>query len=277
MSILSNFNYQLDGNPNGKKLVFLHGLMGAGVNWRTISRNFTDQFHILTYDQRGHGRSFHPESGYQPSDFANDLNDILVELGWDSIYLVGHSMGGRNAMNFAYRFGEKLQALVVEDIGPNSSEEAIDAIRQILESVPTPFISRAEARRFFMNDFKGLHPNNPRAHSLGQFLYTNIEEGSNGEADWRFSREGIWEACVSGRVADRWEEWKGIQVPTLLIRGSESKELPQEVYDEMLHCNSIAKGVVVEDSGHWIHSEHPVWFAKLLSDFFEQIACNISG
>jgi len=85
MSYLDNFNFQLVGKELGPKLVFLHGLMGSGANWRKIVKEFSDQFQVLTFDQRGHGRSFQPENAYSPKDYSEDLLKILKELGWDKI------------------------------------------------------------------------------------------------------------------------------------------------------------------------------------------------
>src|SRR6185312_7791676 len=148
MSFLDNFHHQITGNPQGHKLVFLHGVMGSANNWQRIAKAFTSEFHILTFDQRGHGRSFHPASGYSPRDFAQDLKLILEELGWSATTLVGHSMGGRNALEFATHFSQRVKALVSEDIGPDAKHEAIERIARLLELVPTPFASRAEANDF---------------------------------------------------------------------------------------------------------------------------------
>src|SRR5512135_2152018 len=101
MSYLDNFSYQVLGNEKGAKVVFLHGLMGSGVNWRKIAQSLEADYQVLIFDQRGHGRSFQPSSGYAPEDYANDLALILEELRWEKILLVGHSMGGRNALHFA--------------------------------------------------------------------------------------------------------------------------------------------------------------------------------
>ena len=93
------------------------------VNWRRITPHFEQEYQILIFDQRGHGQSFHPPSGYFPKHYAQDLEDILKELGWNHIYLVGHSLGGRNALAFASKFTHRVGKLVVEDIGPHKKEE----------------------------------------------------------------------------------------------------------------------------------------------------------
>lgn len=268
--ILEKFYGEEYGAHNRPKLVFLHGLMGSAANWRSVISSFENQFHVLAYDQRGHGRSFKPESGYDPEDFAGDLREILDHLGWERIHLVGHSMGGRNALRFAYESPERVERLVVEDIGPEISEKGAQRIRELLDSVPTPFDSRSAARSFFQNNFEDLHPANPRAKAVGQYLYTNIVESEGGRADWRFHKEGILHAASRGRATDRWTEVESLKMPTLWVRGAESVEFPQTVYEEILTRNSIIEGQVIEESGHWVHFDQTAKFVATISDFFSR-------
>ncbi|MCB0420906.1 MAG: alpha/beta hydrolase [Bdellovibrionales bacterium] len=268
--ILEKFYGELAGPETGEKLVFLHGLMGSAANWRGVVPAFSDKYQVLTYDQRGHGRSIQPENGYDPEDFAEDLRLILGELGWQKIYLVGHSMGGRNALHFAYKYPEIVNKLVIEDIGPDTSEVATRRIEDLLDSVPTPFASRSEARSFFQNQFEGLHPKNPRARAIGQYLYTNIKETDTGLADWRFFKKGILRAATRGRAVDRWAEVKGLVMPTLWIRGDESVEFPHEVYEQVLQSNKKIRGILVSPSGHWVHFDQTQQFIDEVRHFLEE-------
>ena len=130
MLVRERFHYDILGLNSEKKLVFLHGLMGRGLNWRKITPHFEKEYQILIFDQRGHGKSFHPPKGYAPEDYAQDLEDILEELGWKEVYLVGHSMGARNAMSFSAKFTHRVKKLVVEDIGPHRRGEALVRIKR---------------------------------------------------------------------------------------------------------------------------------------------------
>ena len=97
-----------DVSESGRKWVFLHGLMGYASNWRKVLSGLgTDSY--LAIDQRGHGRSFQPEQGYSAVDYAQDLRKITEELGWNRFVLVGHSMGGRNALAFAHLHPESVE------------------------------------------------------------------------------------------------------------------------------------------------------------------------
>lgn len=259
MDILKQFHYQLYGQNTSPKLVFLHGLMGFGANWRKIVSGLEDQFQILTLDQRGHGRSIKPETGYAPENYADDLLEILNELGWDRIHLVGHSMGGRNAVNFASRFPQRVISLVIEDISPESKPEDVERYEKLLGRVPTPFQNKKEAKEFLLNDF-----GDP---VLGNYFYSNLVENEQGLVDWRFSKNGILESVRLGRKINRWDEWTSLKMPTLLVRGENSQDLPQEIYEKMLRENGNVEGIIIKDAGHWVHFDQAEQFLKVIKGF----------
>lgn len=267
MSYLNNFYHQFYGPEQGRKWVFVHGLMGYGQNWRRIISGLEATEHCLTFDQRGHGRSFKPESGYAPEDYADDLLQIVNELGWDKFILVGHSMGGRNVLNFASRFPDRLSHLVVEDIGPEANPHAHEYYEYLLNLVPTPFSSREAAKTYFFEDFVKNAKTRENVQVMANYFYSNMEEKANGSVDWRFSKKGIIDSVRQGRNEDRWGEVEGLQVPTLLVRGSRSNELSRENYEKMLALNPMIKGVEIAEAGHWVHSDQPQAFTEALKMF----------
>jgi pimeloyl-ACP methyl ester carboxylesterase len=269
MSYLKNFHFQLVGLEDGYPLVFLHGLMGYSQNWRKISVAFEQSHRILLLDQRGHGRSFKPQIGYAPEDYSEDLLKIIDELGWVQIDLVGHSMGGRNAMNFAHRFPSRVHKLIIEDIGPDADASAIARIRYLLEIVPTPFASKEKARIFFTDEFVEKAKDYPQPKALGQYFYANMEMKADGSTDWRFSKEAILMSLEEGRSRDRWNEIDQLGMPCLVVRGEFSVDLKSSVFEEILRRNSKICGVEIPKSGHWVHFDQPELFIKALKDFLK--------
>lgn len=270
MRYLNNFHHQITGNPEGHKLVFLHGVMGSGANWLKVVPAFQQEFQILTYDQRGHGRSFKPATGFHPRDYASDLKQILDELGWSEIALVGHSMGARNALEFASHFSQRVKVLVLEDIGPEASHVAFERIERLIRLVPTPFASRAEARDFFDNRYPRLIEFYPNPQVISMFLFSNIEQKPDGQQDWRFSKDAILQTMRAGRSEDRWDGFANLKMPVLVIRGEHSGDLPRNIYDRMLATLPSAQGVEIPGAGHWVHFEQLQLFLKALREFFHQ-------
>ncbi len=267
MSYLDLFHYQLTGPEVGRRWVFVHGLMGYSNNWRKIASGLEATERVFVYDQRGHGRSMKPVTGYAPEDYSDDLYKITEDLGWDRFILVGHSMGGRNVVNFAHRYPEKLTHLVVEDIGLEAAENAVDYYKNLLGVVPTPFVSRQSAKEFFQTEFLTKARTRDRAEVLAQFLYANLEEKPDGTVDWRFSKSGILETVILGRSEDRWNEVRSLSMPTLWVRGENSQELSRENFAKILSSNKMIKGVEVPNAGHWVHSDQPGLFLQVLQDF----------
>lgn len=271
MSFLSQIHYQILGEPSEKPpMVFLHGLMGYGLNWRRIASSFKNDRQVLIFDQRGHGKSFKPKTGYQPEDYADDLALILNELGWSSVDLVGHSMGGRNALNFASRFSMKVRRLVIVDIGPEVTPDSLDRIRNLINLVPVPFENKLQAKEFFLNEFPKLLAKQPQANTLGQYFYSNMEELENGGVGWRFDRDAIMSSLIEGRKGERWQEWESLTMPTLIIRGEHSPDLLPSTYEQMLLRNRLSRGVEIKNAGHWVHFEQPEAFIRTLRNFLDR-------
>lgn len=242
--------------------------MGSAANWRKITSALKSEFEILIFDQRGHGRSFQPTHGYQPEDYAQDLHDILEELGWEQIFLVGHSMGGRNALVFADLFPHRVKKLVLEDISPEAETRAVERIEFLLSLPPVPFPDKEAAKAYFTEEFPRQLKGVGSAQDLGNYFYTNIEQKDDGTADWRFYLPGVRESLHSGRSKDRWRELRDLKCPTLVVRGENSTDLRPSVYENMLAANERIEGVVIPKAGHWVHFDQSEAFLKALREFF---------
>ncbi len=273
MSFSDNFHITRTGPAeiNSNQLphwVFLHGLMGAGANWRKVTAQLEETAQVLTFDQRGHGRSFHPDKGYAPENYADDLHELSKEFGWNKFILVGHSIGARNALAFAHKYPERLLCLILEDMGPDLSQNDLSYYKQLLDAIPTPFENRQQARDFFDKQLLKIFEiqgDNPAV--IAQFLYSNLIEISTGQLDWRFSRKGIIETVQSSRARDCWNELTQLRIPTLIVRGERSHLLSPETFQKMISCNSLFRGIEIADCGHWIHSERPKEFLQAIQSF----------
>lgn len=270
MSFLSNFHYSILGTNTQERVVFVHGLMAFAANWRKIANRLENNFQCLIYDQRGHGRSFKPDSGYSPEIFAEDLNKITDELGWGSFHLVGHSMGGRNAMVFAHMFPHKVRTLTIEDMSPESDFTMKGYYENMLTHIPTPFANKAAVKEFFDSEFKKSFQAKEPPAVLSTFLQANLEEKADGTYDWRFSKQAVIEITHEGHLKDRWLEVSSFKMPVLLIRGEKSHILKQETYEKMLAVNPNITGVEFAGAGHWVHYEKFEEFVQAFRQFIAQ-------
>jgi len=255
----------VDENKSKPKLIFLHGLLGNGQNWLPAARVLEDKFEILLLDQRGHGKTGKIDGGYAPTDFSADLLEVVKALDWEKFSLVGHSLGARNAFDFASRHPEFIDKLVIEDMGPHKTGESSRKTEIMIEAVPVPFKDRAAARTFFKTEFEERY-----GKVLSDYLYSNIEKKENGSYDWRFYKEGALEALEIGRTRDFWSEYDKIGAETLVMRGESSEHLPDKVYQEMLKRNTNARGIVISGAGHWVHFDQFSTFVKQVDEFLSK-------
>lgn len=254
-----------DITPRGTlPVVLLHGLMGFAANWGKIWPDLHTQRPVLVFDQRGHGRSPKPESGYSPTDYARDLAGLLGSLGWERCHVVGHSMGGRVAMRFASLYPERAASLVMEDSGSHSRPERVNWICDLLASVPTPFKDRESAKTFFAENFR----DDPMT---GSFLHANLEQKPDGLMDWRFHAPGMIETVETGRATDADREFASLTLPTLLVRGGRSKEFPAAEAAQMAKARPDVSLVTIEGAGHFVHAEKPQEFTRALALFLDQV------
>src|SRR5688500_2775063 len=119
--------HYLDWGGAGPPIVLLHGLRDQAHEWDPIAPALTPLGRVLALDQRGHGESEAPATGYAPENFAADLAAFCAALALDRPVVIGHSLGGRVAYHFAAAWPERLRALVLVDIGANGAPETIPA------------------------------------------------------------------------------------------------------------------------------------------------------
>lgn len=268
MSIGSNFplHYRVIEAENSNHftpVVFVHGLMGFSSNWGKIWPSLQKDRASLVFDQRGHGKSVKPASGYSPTDYAQDLKSLLDHIGWEKVHLVGHSMGGRVVLRFCSLFPQRVQSLVIEDSGMFANPKRIQWIQNLLAGVPTPFPGRTEAKKFFEEKYAS----DPL---LGGFLHANLETKTDGSVDWKFFARGMIETIETGRALDASEEFSKITVPTLVIRGEKSTEFPKDEMEKMKSLNPDVEYVEIAGAGHFVHAEKPMEFSEALKSFLDR-------
>ncbi len=225
------------GSPGHPGLLFLHG-GGAHAHWfDAVAPAFADRFHVVSLDQRGHGESQWPEPpAYGTRDFAGDLLGVMDALGWSRLTLVGHSMGGHNAMAFAAWHPERVERLVIADSRPSVPPDRLAMMHRRGYRPPRRHESAAAA----VAAFRLL----PRETVAPPALLAHLARAGIIE------REGKWTyrfdpACNATRQpVDAWPLLPTIACPTLIIRGEKSPILPRPMGEEMakkIPCAELAE------------------------------------
>lgn len=250
-------NYQEYGD--GPPFLILHGLLGASGNWHTLSRNvFAEDFHVFALDLRNHGRSPHAEQLDYPS-MAADVERFYQHHAIRQAYLMGHSMGGKVAMQLALTDPGLVKRLVVVDVAPKAYPPYHQEILDALESVD---LSKTASREEVDEQLAKKISEKP----IRQFLLKNLSyDGDAGRYFWQMGLDeiasnypNINEAVVSDRTYDG---------PTLFIRGGNSSYIEDEDMDEIRRLFPKARLETIPGAGHWIHADKPEEFAEVVVDF----------
>ena len=258
--------HYLDWGAEGKPpMVLLHGLRGHAHSWDDVSLAVCRDFRVLALDQRGRGDSEWDKDGdYTTDAYVADLNGFADELGLDSFILVGHSMGGRNAFAFAGRYPEKLQSLVIVDIGPDRDPRGIERIRREIVELPEEFDSFEAVVEYMKRE--GTRASDAVLRRRLQYM---TRELPNGKVGCRYDL-AIREERRTGTGAPDGELWpvlSKITCPTLIMRGAESDLLTQEVAQRMVETMPDAKLVEIPRAGHMVFEDNPDDFLEALRPF----------
>ncbi len=240
----------------GKPLVILHGLFGTSDNWQTHAKKLGEYFRVILVDQRNHGHSPWSED-FTYEHLADDLERLILHLGIDQFTLIGHSMGGKTAMYYSQKYPNRLEKMVVVDIGikryPMHHNEIIKGIKSIDLST---IASRSAAEQAMI----------PFVDSYGvrQFLLKNLYWVEKGKLAWRMNVD-VLEREMEEILAPipSIEVW----TPTLFLRGAMSNYILDEDWDAIEEIFPDATLETIDNAGHWVHSEQPDEFIEKVLGF----------
>ena len=262
-----NLHYLDWGNEGKPKILLLHGLRGHCHSWDDVSTAFCQDYHIIALDQRGRGDSdWAPEGDYSSCSFVADLEAFCEEIGFDKFTLIGHSMGGRNSMAFAGDNAQKLDRLVIVDIGPDLDPRGSGRITQEIIDVPEEFDSFED-----MYAYQSKQNRFCSESVLRRRLTYASKQLANGKYGWRYDLE-IREQRrnnTAPKPSDLWVNLPGIECPTLIVRGSETDTLALATAEKMLEVLPNGRLVHVDKAAHMVFEDNPAEFIKVLHDFID--------
>ncbi len=240
-----NLNYKVSGQ--GFPIITLHGLFGSLDNLQGIAKKLAENYMVFTIDQRNHGRSPHdPEMNY--SLMAEDLR-LFMEQQWiHKAVVMGHSMGGKTAIQFALDFPDMVEKLVVVDMSPFANNGEHGSIFKALMSLDLEKISSRNAAENLLAT--GI-PDQP----VRQFLLKNLYRDKQGAYHWRMNLSAIFENYESILAPVKVTE--PFDGDTLFIGGGLSDYLREDEFKSILEIFPRAQFRTIENAGHWVHADQP--------------------
>ncbi len=242
---------------NGRALIILHGLFGSLDNWAYVSGQLAERFHVFSIDQRNHGQSPHSNEMNFPA-LAADLNEFMIQRGLESASVMGHSMGGKAAMEFALAWPEKVERLIVVDMATRAYPRRHDDIFEaLLEIELGKFQTRAQVDEALTSKIPEL--------AVRRFLLKGISQDAPGSLRWKFNLpvlhehySELTEALASERHCDK---------PALFIRGGKSDYILDDDLPQIRELFPRAELETIPEASHWVHAECADKFIKSVENF----------
>jgi pimeloyl-ACP methyl ester carboxylesterase len=256
------FHYREWDNPGAQALVLLHGFTGHARSWDGFAAAMQHKYRVLALDQRGHGES-EWAADYSSDAMVSDVEAFQRALGLKQFVLLGLSMGGRNAFQYAGTHPAEVQRLVIVDIGPvvaAAGGARIQAGVQAKDVFDTPEQAIAQMRA-----------GNPLApdEAIRHRGINNLMLREDGKWTWRY--DSVLRDPNRPRPRpteeDGWAVLRKITAPTLLIRGAVSDVLAPEAADRMVKEIPDCRLVTVQDSGHSVPLDNPPGFLQAVQTF----------
>jgi len=240
----------------GKPLLILHGLFGFSDNWVTHAKRLADYYRVILVDLRNHGHSpWSVEFSYEL--MAADVEELVNQLELSNVILLGHSMGGKVAMRYAQLFPERLDKLVVVDMGV---KEYPPHHQQILLAINSLELSKIKARSEAEKHFRNYLAD----EGIIQFLLKNLYWREKGILDWRMNYR-VLEIAMPEILSEIpfCESW----VSTLFIRGELSDYILDEDIGKLESYFLDSCLVGIPKAGHWVHSDQQEVFINEVLSF----------
>ena len=259
-----NLRYLDYGNEDKTPLVCLHGHTGQAHIWDEFAEVMSEQYHVLAVDQRGHGLSAHADDGYARDRFVEDLAAFVDALELKTFVLVGLSMGGWHSLLYTANNQERVERIVIVDIGPQPSEASNDAPAR----PPTPMeFDSVQA------SYEWMRQGNPWASDdrLLQDAQDKLRQLDSGKWTWRADAQlfntPLPDMTDPGLIGRYWDAIDTIMCPILEVRGAASPLVSDEILDSMKSRGHDLTSVDVADAGHVVTVDKPQEFINAVSAY----------
>ncbi|MGV8946322.1 MAG: alpha/beta fold hydrolase [Lutibacter sp.] len=242
---------------SGQPFVILHGYFGMSDNWKSLGTKFSENYEIHLMDQRNHGRSF------QTYDFdyelmVEDLYNYIQHYQLKFTILLGHSMGGKVAMQFAIAYPELVDKLIVADISPRfytpHHEDILAALNAVNFSLHDTRKKAEDVLRIYIKE-----------EGVLQFLLKNVYWKSKDKLAFRFNLQSLTEH--NSEVGAALTALTHFDGETLFLKGENSNYITEDDKPLIKAHFPNSKIAIVKNAGHWLHAENPTQFYGEIINF----------
>ncbi len=264
-----NLHFLDHGGDAPVSAVALHGFALNCHSFDEVAPALADQLHCYALDQRGHGHSDRAAAlrEYSRDHMAADLQQFIETLDLDRPVVIGHSMGGMNAMTFAAAHPDQLRALILIDVGPGVS---VDGVQQVRQFVAGPY--ELDSLDAWVDLTHQYYPFRSR-EGIRKRLEVSLRETPEGKMakmfDERF-RQADFRGVADGR-AGIWETARALTAPTLLLHGENSPVLKREQAEAFAAQVPAVQLVTIPEAGHSVAGDQPAAVVDAVRGFLHDV------
>lgn len=243
-------------------LLILHGLFGLSDNWVSLARRYAEKYRVIVPDLRNHGQTMHSDVFTYEAMLA-DIEEFVEDLELPSVNILGHSMGGKLAMQFALRNSYRVDKLIVADISPvpYPPTRHVDILETMKSIDFSAFDTRTKIEQYLFNTMNDA--------GIVGLLLKNITRLRDDRFAWKLNIEAISENIAG--IFDFYVFDKQVfKKPTLFIKGSLSDFVKDDHLPAIQRYFSNYRLETIENATHWLHAEQPDAFFELTYDFLKR-------
>lgn len=255
-------NYKQLGS--GEHVVLIHGLFGNLDNLNMVAKPLSEKYCVTSIDVRNHGHSFH-QNNMDYNELAQDIINVLDHLSIENCILLGHSMGGKIAIQTALTQPTRIKKLIVADIAPVDYPPHHAEIINGLKSID---LSKVTTRRDADKQLAATVDN----VGIRQFLLKNLALNEDNKLSFTCCLDFISQ-CYSQimKANDLPEGASPYGGPTLFIKGGDSDYILPKYKEAIAQLLPNSKAKVIQGVGHWLHAEKPTAFNKIVTNFISDV------
>ena len=257
--------HYLDWGTAGKPpFLMLHGGSAYAHWWDFVAPALAEDFQVFALDQRGHGDSAHVDPpAYGTRHYLADLQQFTATLGLSKPVLLGHSMGGHNALIYATQHARELAALILVDTDAAYPEAAVQFLRKLGEKPAKEFDSFVEAISRFQLLPRETYISTEKLRYLASFAFAQRPDGK-----WtaKLDRKTLFREPIDGRPF-----LEQITCPTLIVRAEHTPVLSNEKINRLVSNLPNGRWVEVKDTHHHVMLDNPAGLVQAVREFLANL------
>tara|TARA_R110002073_G_scaffold114291_3_gene251448 strand:+ start:1025 stop:1795 length:771 start_codon:yes stop_codon:yes gene_type:complete len=247
------------GSADAPALIIIHGLFGSASNFRSLAKIYSEDFSVTCLDLRNHGASPH-DNDVSFDAMAADVVEFMDDHGIPRAHIMGHSLGGKVAMQLALTHPDRIDKLIIGDIAPITYPHHHDRIFEGLQAVRAARLTSRKEAEAILAEYVQIP-------QVRLFLMTNMVRGADQVFDWRINVDGLQQNYAELAKAPTGTPFTG---KSCFIRGEMSDYVKETTYDVIKQIFPQAEIVTLKGAGHWLHAEKPQEYVRLTLDFLKK-------